>query len=120
MNATEWTQLGSDDQGDPGLPGDQYSIIECTIYRRGDRYRAVCYDEWGNNRAPYREQHGGGAQRRYSADSLDDLLRIAISGERESLANTATAAVVADMATAIRNAVAEAEDAEAESEAEAE
>lgn len=109
MSDNFWIELSSCDEGDGGHPGSRYDVLLCTIYRHTKkvRYRAVCKNEWGSNQGRL-EPHGG-FENEYRADSLDELMRIAISGERESMVDMSPSDS-AKMSSAIRNAIAEAED----------
>lgn len=101
-----WTILASCDKGSLGTAGDQYDIRQATVATNGSRYRVSIREEWGSNRG-YLEAHGGD-ERQYRADSLDELMRIAIAAERDrSEPNDA-------ILTAIREAIYEAEDAKTE------
>jgi hypothetical protein len=102
-----WIELGEDQNGTWQPPGGYIHNADCTVYRhtKKTRFRAICNDESGSNQGSL-EVHNGG-EREYRADSLDDLMRIAVSGEREALDED----WYPRMAAAIRNAVAKAEDA---------
>jgi hypothetical protein len=76
-----WTELASCDKGSIGTPGDQYDIRRATVETNGLRYAVRIHEEWGSNRG-YLECEGE-EDRQYRADSLDELLRIAIASEKE-------------------------------------
>lgn len=103
MTKTDWKEIGSDQAGSHGQPGSQYNVREITISERAGRYKLAIHAAWGSNQGYY-EDHGSD-DRQYRADSLDELMRIAISAEqgREEPDQ--------GVMTAIRNAIYEAEDA---------
>lgn len=109
----KWIELASNDQGTWSPPGGQIAYLECEVFkhaRKPSRYRARCDDRWGNNQGYF--QCNGGSLREYRADSLDELMRVAIAGEQRVLSDEYSGR----MAAAIRNAIAEAEDAEEDAE----
>jgi len=100
----EWNTLAQDDQGHYGQPGSSYTIAAATVQKKGSRYRILIKDRWGSNQGYLDEQ--GDNDRQYRGDSLDELMRIALSAEQgrdepdESIM------------TAIREAIYQAEDAD--------
>ena len=104
----DWKELASDDQGEWGPPGSGMTKREATVYRHPtkQRYRLTVHISAGSNQGGgYYEIHWE-QNRKYSADTLDELVRVAIEGEREANASNT------DISAAIRNAIAGAEDAE--------
>lgn len=110
-----WTEIGEDQNGMYEPPGGYIHNATCTVYRhtKKTRFRAVCNDVSGSNQGYFEQHHGG--EREYRADSLYELMRVAISGEREELSEDWSP----KMAAAIRNAIAKAEDALDEEDVEA-
>lgn len=111
MANSEW--IASDDQGSRGTPGQQFSQIFAGIKRaKNGQYELHVRSVWGSNQG-YLEEHGR-EERKFRADSLDDLLKIGIAELRgdEAFADPR-------FAQAIRNATYEAQDADADPKAEA-
>ena len=77
----QWKTLSTDDQGSAGSPGTSYTISEATVQTNGTRYRLLITARWGSNQG-YLEEHGNN-DRQYRADSLDELMRIALAAEKE-------------------------------------
>jgi len=75
-----WEKMGVGEEGECQPPGGSYHLVTATVYRRGDRWRITVEDESGSNQGRL-ERHNG-AEREYRADSLSDLMRVAIAETR--------------------------------------
>lgn len=101
--------LGSDDQGDRGTPGQEFSKMFAGVKRaKNGQYELHVRSVWGSNQG-YLEEHGR-EERKFRADTLDELLRVGISEIRGDEAFESP-----KFAQAVRNAIYEAQDAEADS-----
>jgi hypothetical protein len=98
---SDWKELTTDQAGSYGTPGSQYHVHKITVSERSGRYRLQVSEHAGSNQGHRQDHHSD--DRQYRADDLDDLMRIAIAAERD-LASPER------VATAIRNAIYEAED----------
>lgn len=103
--AKTWEKLSDVDKGRGEPPGGYYTTARATVEKKGSRYRVTVKTDRGSNQG-YRESHvNGGDERQYRADSLAELMRIAIAAEKWRDEPDE------DILTAIREAIYRAEDA---------
>ena len=98
-------RLGYADTGDEGRPGTGYSKrVAFVTELRPSRYQIDVRSIWGSNQGYLQEE--GRVERKYRADSLAELLRVAIAETRGDDEFPSPA----KLCEAIRQAVFEAED----------